>query len=128
MHGRELYQAQAASTAGPAQLVLMLYDGAIARVRIAVDAIAAEPADLHLAHDNLTRAQAIVHELSLTLDHERGGEIAGNLARLYTFCTEQLVEANLTKDAAAAEVAVDVLIGLRDAWEQACVAGEAVAS
>lgn len=126
MHGRELYQAQAASTAGPAQLVLMLYDGAIARIRTAVDAIMAEPADLHLAHDNLTRAQAIVRELSVTLDHERGGDIAGNLARLYTFCTEQLVEANLAKDAAAAEVAVDVLTGLRDAWEQACAAGATV--
>lgn len=127
MHGRELYQAQAASTAGPAQLVLMLYDGAIARIRTAVDAIVAEPADLRAAHDGFTRAQAIVGELSVTLDHERGGELAGNLARLYTFCTEQLVEANLAKDAAAAEVAVDVLTGLRDAWAQACTVGEAVA-
>ena len=127
MHAREQYQAAATTTAGPAQLVLMLYDGAIARIRTAIEALRAEPVDLHCAHDGLTRAQAIVGELMVTLDHDRGGELSANLANLYAFCTEQLIEANLAKDPSAAEVVVDVLTGLRDAWQEACATGAAAA-
>lgn len=116
------YQTQSVTTAGPAQLVLMLYDGAldeIGRAEVALD----EPLDRTEAHDCLTRAQAIVTELSVTLDHDRGGDVARNLSQLYGFCQEQLVEANIAKSGASLPPVARVLRGLRDAWEQACCSG-----
>ena len=35
MYGRDRYQSASTDTAGPAQLVLMLYDGALVRLEIA---------------------------------------------------------------------------------------------
>lgn len=119
------YRTQAATTASPAQLVLMLYDGALGQIDRAQRALV----DGHheQAHDALTRAQAIVNHLSSTLDHERGGQIAGNLGSLYDFCSQQLVEANLGKRGDGLPAVERVLRGLRDTWEVACVQAEPVA-
>lgn len=122
-YAQQQYKAQAAATASPAQLVLMLYNGALAEVARAGRGLEQAPPDIVDVHDCLTRAQAIVRELSLTLDRERGGVIAANLASLYGFCTERLVDANVRKDAEPLAAVTDVLTDLRDAWEQACVLG-----
>lgn len=125
MYGRDQYQSAATDTAGPAQLVLMLYDGALVRLEMAGTAIAERRFDA--AHEAMMRAQAIVDELNVTLDMEQGGPIAANLRQLYSYCSTRLVEANITKDATiVAEVATH-LSGLRDAWHQACVCSVAVA-
>lgn len=116
------YRQQAAATASPAQLVLMLYDGALLRVERAIAALDADPVDFETANLQLGKAQAIVDELALTLDHDAGGEVAGNLASLYTFCRERLIDANIRKSSEPLPAVVDTLTGLRDAWEQACVA------
>jgi flagellar secretion chaperone FliS len=119
--GYSQYRQQAATTASPAQLVMMLYDGALAEIARAERALSATPVDVEDAHDCLSRAQAIVMELSLTLDHERGGQVAGHLASLYTYCSEQLITANVRKSPAELPSVRDVITGLRDAWETACV-------
>ncbi|MTV27351.1 flagellar export chaperone FliS [Nitriliruptoraceae bacterium ZYF776] len=120
MDPRAQYRAQAASTASPAQLVLMLFDGVLGELDRAEAAIA-EPLDHAAAHDALVRAQRIVQELDVTLDHDQGGAIAGNLASLYAFVSEQLLEANLVKSAAPLAGVRDVVRPLRDAWAEACV-------
>jgi flagellar secretion chaperone FliS len=117
--GYSQYQTQAATTASPAQLVLMLYDGALSRVTRAE--VALEESSPQLAHEHLTRAQAIVTELDVTLDRERGGEMAANLASLYDFCNDRLMQANITKSREGLSDVANVLQGLRDAWEQACL-------
>ncbi len=121
MYGRAQYQQAAATTAGPAQLVLMLFDGALVRLEVARDAIA--EGRISQAHEAIVRVQAIVDELNLSLDHERGGAVASSLASLYTYCSEQLVEANIHKDLAPLQEAVKVLAELRDAWDQGVVRG-----
>jgi len=115
-YARSSYQAQAAETAGPAQLVLMLYDGALSAV-----ARARQAHDLQTINRELLRAQDIVTELSVTLDHERGGPMAGNLAALYQFCLDRLVEANVNKDVDDLDAVSSLLQGVRDAWDEACV-------
>ncbi len=115
------YSQQATTTASPAQLVLMLYDGALARIEAAREALDAEPRDLEVVNTSLHRAQAIVRELQVTLDHERGGDIASNLAGLYTYAQGQLVEANVHKAVGPLDEAAKVIQPLRDAWEAACV-------
>jgi flagellar secretion chaperone FliS len=118
-NGYSQYQTQAATTASPAQLVLMLYDGALSRIARAEVALA--DASPQLAHENLTKAQAIVTELDITLDRERGGEVAANLASLYDFCNDRLMQANVAKSSEGLGDVANVLRGLRDAWEQACL-------
>ena len=114
----DAYRSQAAETAGPAQLVLMLFDGALARIESARSATAPER-----VHDQLLRLQAIVNELRVTLDHEQGGGVAANLEALYVWAEGQALEANLTKDLALLDPVESVLTELRDAWNQACVVG-----
>ena len=121
MYGHNQYQQAAASTAGPAQLVLMLYDGALVRLEVARDAI--EDGRKAAAHEALVRVQAIVDELAVSLDLDRGGEVARNLAELYDYCSRQLVEANIHKDAGLVADVEAVLRNLRDAWDQGVVRG-----
>lgn len=120
-HQQQFYRQQETQTASPAQLVLMLYNGALAEIARAGRGLAAQPMDLEDVHDCLTRAQAIVTELAVTLDLERGGVMAANLASLYDFCLDRLLTANIAKTSDGLAEAADVLTGLRDAWEQACV-------
>ena len=120
MYGRTAYQQSATQTASPAQLVLMLYDGALLRIEQAREALE-EPRDLMVAHTGIVKAQRIIDELELSLDHERGGEIAANLASVYTYLGELLLDANLQKDPVPLADAALVLQPLRDTWEQACV-------
>lgn len=116
------YAAQATATASPAQLVLMLYDGAVARIQRAEQALADIP-EPQVAHDALTRAQAIVAELSASLDHQAGGALAGNLGMLYDYVQGLLLDANVTKRPDRLPEVVGVLRDLRDAWEAACCKG-----
>lgn len=111
----DAYRQQAVTTASPAQLVLMCYDGvltALTRAR--------QGQDIETRNRELQRAQAILSELSATLDHERGGAIASSLAELYGYCTRQLVAANLRGEMALLDDVQEVVGGLRDAWQQAC--------
>jgi flagellar secretion chaperone FliS len=116
------YQLQAVETAPPAQLVLMMYDGALAAITRAEQSMAAlgTPGVLEVANGELLRAQRIVEELLMSLDRDQGGQIAANLAALYDFCLDRLMTANLRKDATVLPAVRETLAGLRDAWEQSC--------
>ncbi len=116
------YRSQSVETASPAQLVLMLYNGALAAI-VRARFADARPDRIEALHRELTRAQAIVTELLVTLDRERGGDIAGNLAALYEFCLERLLDANLAKDLTSLPDVELVLTDLRDTWLEACGAG-----
>ena len=112
-----LYQDQTVAGSDPGQLVTMLYE----RVLVALDRcrVTARP---DVINAELQRAQDIVTELTVTLDRERGGDIAANLATLYEFCLDRLVRANLTKDLRLVEPVQQVITELRDAWGAACLA------
>lgn len=125
MSGYDVYRSAVAQTASPAQLVLMLFDGAIMRIERAIRALE-DPRDLSAVHEAITRAQRIVDELSMSLDHEGGGQLAGNLAAIYTYVGERLTTANIQKHPEPLEEAIAHLTPLRDAWESACVRVEPV--
>ncbi len=111
-----VYRQTQAQTAPPAELVVMLYRGAIRFVLAAIDAL--DRRDLPTAHDKLLRAQAVVLELNSTLDSEHGGEIANNLAQLYAYMHQQLVSANVSKDPEPVRIVLPLLRDLLEAWEQ----------
>ena len=113
----DAYQSQAVGTAGPLQLVLMLYDRALAAVARSEWALKnRERGSIEVAHKELTRAQDIVTELMMSLDHDQGGEISSSLNAIYQFCLDRLVDANLRKDPAALPFVAKSLTDLREAW------------
>ena len=91
---RQYQQAQFA-TVDRGQLLLMMFDGADRFLGQAEQRLPAD--DVAGFVTALGRAQAVIAELLSTLDHQRGGEIAGNLDRLYRFMLDHLIEANLAK-------------------------------
>jgi flagellar protein FliS len=118
------YLEQQAATATPAELTAMLYSGAVARVLAAIDML--NERDYEGARARLLRTQEIVLELRCALDHDAGGQIAANLDRLYDFAYNKLVRAVVDRDPAPASEALTVLVSMRDAWREACVASAAV--
>jgi flagellar protein FliS len=113
----DAYQTQAVGTAGPLQLVLMLYDRALAAIARSEWALKnSENGSIEIAHQELTRAQDIVTELMLSLDHDKGGEISTSLNAIYEFCLDRLTHANVNKDPAALPFVTKSLTDLRAAW------------
>lgn len=116
------YQVHSVATAGPAQLVLLLFDRAIVAIARAEHAAGSDghaPA-LETVNHELQRAQDILTELRVALDHEQGGDIARNLDALYEFCLDRLVTANITKDVSGLGPVSRTIQGIRDAWDEAC--------
>lgn len=108
----EKYRQSAVQTSTPAQLVLMLYDGAIRFIRAGMDGL--EKKDFEKTNLNLGKAQTIVSELMSTLNYTY--EVSKNLFSLYEYTNFLLVEANIHKDYAKAEEAVGYLIEIRETW------------
>ncbi len=111
----QAYRESSVLTASPAQLVVMLYDGAGRFLRQA-EAALGEGAVAH-AHERLGRADAILDELLLTLNKD-AGQIAERLEGIYVFCKRLLVEARVERSAAKVVQARTLLAELRDAWSQ----------
>lgn len=84
------------STVDRGRLLLMLYDGCIKFLKHAKAGL--ETKDIPKFARFLSKAQAIISELMLTLDFEKGGEIARDLDRIYDFALFYLTEANLEKN------------------------------
>jgi flagellar protein FliS len=53
-----------------------------------------------------------------SLDLEKGGEIAANLADLYEYCTRRLMHANLKNDVEAIREVKRLMGEIREAWSQ----------
>jgi flagellar protein FliS len=64
----------------------------------------------------MRRAEAIIDELTVTLDHEKGGEVASRLQGIYAFCRRHLIEAQMEQAPAKIEEVSELLGELRDAW------------
>lgn len=86
----QAYRDNAVLTASPSGLVVMLYDGIGRFLRQAVAAI--EAGDQVTATARIQRAEAIISELTVTLDHQRGGEVAARLEAIYGFWRRHLDE------------------------------------
>ena len=94
----------------------MLYDGMDRFLSRSVKAI--KEGDIETAHTYLHRTGQILLELLSTLREDKGGEIAANLKRIYVYCYEQVVIANLKKDIRMIREIQQVMNNLRMAWKQ----------
>lgn len=110
------YRRSKVETATPHQLITMIYDAAIRWSREAAAAL--EVGDKAKAGMLLIKAQEAVTELMAALDFERGGDLAKQLYRLYTYMHKRLVHANIKSDHQAANEVAVLLDQLADAWKQ----------
>lgn len=102
--------------ASPLELVRVLYRGAIQSVRNARTALA--NGQIRERSAAITKACAIVQELTISLDKEAGGDLAANLNELYVYLHQRLGDANIEQsDVPLAEVE-SLLSTLLEAWEQ----------
>jgi len=102
------------TSADPAQLIVLLYSGALSRIAQAQQW--GKKNDLLQAGLAISKAQAIVGELRQSLDLESGGEIAKNLDRLYAYLHELMVKAMLVNRFEPLNEATKLLTELQGAW------------
>lgn len=102
--------------ARPTRVVVMLYDEAIASLEAAIEAMKQNAIEERCNRVNVVTE--IVATLHMSLDMEDGGEIADSLGRLYRFILAQLIRINIHSDAEGAAKIIDLLIPLREAWEE----------
>ncbi|MCM1541738.1 MAG: flagellar export chaperone FliS [Blautia sp.] len=101
-------------TASPAELTLMLYEGAIKFCNIAVTAI--EEKDIQKAHVNIVKTQKIIDYLRQTLDMKY--PVAKDFDNIYVYLESRLVQANLKKDKEILEECLGHLRSVRDTWKE----------
>ena len=102
------------TTASPADLVLMLYEGAIKFCNIAI--VAVENKDIEKAHINIMKVQNIIQEFQITLDHKYA--TAKDFDEVYSYLMMRLKEANLKKDKEILEEVLGHLRTMRDTWKE----------
>ncbi len=105
-------------TANQIRLIVMLYDGAIRHLNLAIDAFAEGHRRYDAINTHLIAAQDILSELMASLDFDKGGVLAKNLFSLYSFMNRRLLDSNLKKDPAPLAEVKKMLGELRDAWDE----------
>ena len=96
------------------QLVQMLFDGLLESLNAAEGHIKANA--IQEKSNHLSRAGRIVLGLQSSLDYENGGDLARNLAELYTYVTRRLLQINLRNDLAGLSEVKGLMEEVRDAW------------
>lgn len=106
-------------TASPAELTLMLYDGAIKFCNIAE--LSVEKNDIPRAHENIRKVQNIIGYLHSILDMKY--EVSKDFDNIYSYLERRLVEANVKKDKEILEEINTHLHSIRDNWKEVMKAG-----
>ena len=108
------YQKSKILTASPAELTLMLYDGAIKFGNIAIAALRQENKDIEKAHINIIKVQRIIEEFRSTLNWDY--PVAQDFDNVYVYLLQRLLQANMSKDPEIMEEVVTHLRSMRDTW------------
>ena len=110
------YGSEQVVPADPVTLVAMLYDKAVLCLRAAIQAIYKN--EIEVRWKNNHRAQEIINHLFMTLDLEKGGEVASNLEALYGYMLLRLPDVDVNNDARVAEEVIELLEPLRASWNE----------
>ncbi len=101
-------------TASPAELVLMLYEGAIKFANIAI--LALEQNEIEKAHTNIVKTERIIDHFRATLDMKY--PVAQDFDRVYEYLQRRLLEANIKKDKEIMEEVCGHIRSMRDTWKE----------
>lgn len=113
-NGYAAYANSKIMTASPAELTLMLYDGAIKFCNIALVGI--EQNDIEKTHNNIIKVERIIKEFQATLDHKY--PVSKDFDQVYTYLIRRLHEANMKKDPEILEEVLKHLRTMRDTWKE----------
>lgn len=113
-NGYAAYANSKIMTASPAELTLMLYDGAIKFTNIAIAGI--EEKDIEKAHNNIIKVENIISEFQATLNHRFS--TAEDFDNVYKYLMQRLLEANIRKDKEILEEVLGHLRTMRDTWKE----------
>lgn len=117
------YRETNVKTASQGKLVVLLYEEAVRQLSSATSLF--EPDGKILAKNiekfgkNILKAQEIITELQVSLDMEKGGEIASNLMALYIYFNKELTDANIKKDKPKIDAILKMMQELCESWRQA---------
>lgn len=104
-------------SATPHQLIVMLFDGALAAMRAA--RIHMEAGNVAEKGRSISKALDIVNSgLAAALDTEKGGEVAERLGSLYDYIARLLLAANLRDDSESLDQAESLLENVASAWRE----------
>lgn len=101
-------------TASPAELTLMLYEGAIKFCNLAISAV--EEKQIEKAHINIVKVEHIIEEFQSTLDHKY--PVSKDFDEVYSYLLMRLKEANFKKDKEILEEVLKHLRTMRDTWKE----------
>lgn len=105
-----------ASYASPHRLISMLLDGALEKISSAKGFM--QRGEIANKGNYISWAISIVEGLRLSLDGEKGGELADNLNNLYDYMERRLVEANLKNSQEMLDEVAELLGTIKSAWEE----------
>ena len=116
------YQKTNINTASQGRLVVLLYEGIIKQLTTAGTYIEHDgrikPENIEKYGICVQKAQAIITELQVSLDMEKGGDIARNLMSLYVFFNEELLAANINHNKDKLDFVLRMVKDLADSWRK----------
>ena len=115
MQGIKEYQDSAVTTQSKSRLIVLLYDGAIKFMKLAIKELEANNYEAKGRYIN--KALDIINELNAILDTNAGGEMALNLRKLYGFMTKHLSEANMKRDPQMIREVIRLMEELNQSWK-----------
>lgn len=114
------YQKTNVNTASQGRLVVLLYEGAVKHLKAALNLFDSngklKPGDIEQFGIHLQKTQAIITELQVSLDMEKGGDIARNLMSLYVYFNEELMDASISHNKSKIEFVLNKVDELAGAW------------
>lgn len=118
--GYNAYHEIGVKTASQGKLVVMLYEGAVQHLEKAMALIdngnKISAGKIESYGNHIQKVQDIITELQVSLDLEKGGEIARNLMSLYVYFNKILLDSTLTHDKKSLTDVHRMLAELRDSW------------
>jgi flagellar protein FliS len=115
MNGIAAYQDSAVTTQSKGRLIVLLYDGAIKFMKLAIREL--EAGNMQAKGQYINKARDIINELNAVLDLDAGGEIAVNLRKLYCFMHNHLSEANIKCDPQMILEVITLMEELNQSWK-----------
>ena len=113
---KALKNQKALDDASPHQLIDLMLSGALERVVSASGCM--ERNETSEAGESIGKAISIVDSLRVSLDVEKGGDIAKNLGQLYDYITRRLLEASVSQQPKLLAEVANLLQEIKAAWDE----------
>jgi flagellar protein FliS len=115
-----VYKETGVKTASQGNLIVMLYTEAVKQMDGALNLFdkseKIDAPNIEKFHTHLNKTQEIFTELMVSLDMDKGGEIAKNLMNLYIFFNQTLMNASISRKKKEISDTRRMMNDLREAW------------